>query len=209
MTRRMVIAPHADDESMGCGGLMAKYPEDWTVVLVAQPDQTRFGELMAAFVELGGQQELVQLNLPDGTVGREPRWLVARLDALLVDYQPDELYLPWPGVHQDHVAVYEAGMRAARLSMSSAHWCPPRVLVYDIPVYDLELYPTGLRWNVFESLDVYEVNAKAAAVACYQSEVDEAPYFSTGQEVLETARALGAQHGVSFAERYALVRDVR
>ena len=209
MTRRMVIAPHADDESMGCGGLMAKYPEDWTIVLVAQPDKTRYGELMAAFAELGVRKSLVELNLPDGTVGREPRWLVARFDALLVDYQPDELYLPWPGVHQDHVAVYEAGMRAARLSMSGAHWCPPRVLVYDIPVYDLELYPTGLRWNVFESLTGEQVSAKARAVAAYQSQVDHSPYFALGKEVLDGARALGAQHGVLYAERYALVRDVR
>jgi len=205
----MVIAPHADDESMGCGGLMAKYPQDWTVVLVTEPDETRFGELMAALIELGDQQKLVHLNRPDGAVGSEPRWLVARFDALLVDHQPDELYLPWPGVHQDHVAVYEAGMRAARLSMSSAHWCPPRVLVYDIPVYDLELYPTGLRWNVFESLTKEQVTAKSRAVASYQSQVVPSPYFALGKEVLEAARALGAQHGVLYAERYALVRDVR
>ena len=24
--RRLVIAPHMDDESLGCGGLLAKYP---------------------------------------------------------------------------------------------------------------------------------------------------------------------------------------
>jgi len=210
--KRVVLAPHADDAEWGCGGLMAKYPDDdWMIVLMTLPTAERAAEMKLALEELQGARvhSVIEVGLQDGRVGLDPGWLVWYLDELVAKCEPEELYLPLPGVHQDHIATYEAGMRTARLSMSSAHWCPPRVLVYDIPVYDLELYPTGLRWNVFESLTGEQVSAKARAVAAYQSQVDHSPYFALGKEVLDGARALGAQHGVLYAERYALVRDVR
>ena len=53
------------------------------------------------------------------------RGLVGALDEVLAEWQPSELYLPFPSLHQDHIAAYEAGMRAARLSMTEGHWFTP------------------------------------------------------------------------------------
>ena len=61
-------------------------------------------------------------------------------------------------------------MRSARLSMSPDHWVPDSVLVYDIAVYDVNLYPSDLRWNVFEALTEEQADLKAAACAAYASE---------------------------------------
>ena len=88
----------------------------------------------------------------DGATQQHMSELVRELDRVMADVQPEEVYLPFPSLHQDHIAVYEAGMRSARLSMSADHWVPNSVLVYDIAVYDVNLYPSDLRWNVFEAL---------------------------------------------------------
>ncbi|MEI2820698.1 MAG: hypothetical protein V9E81_11010 [Marmoricola sp.] len=95
--------------------------------------------------------------------------LVHALDDVMADLKPEELYLPFPSLHQDHIATYEAGMRSCRVSMSPEHWFPPSVFVYDIAVYDVNLYPTDLRWNVFESLNKEQITAKTAACQAYQS----------------------------------------
>ena len=203
---RLIVAPHADDESFGCGGLMAKYPGDCAVVVVAQSSVTRWSEFEKAMSILG-VDDFTQLDFPDGAVGDDPTALVTALDGLLDDWQPDELYLPWPGTHQDHIAVYEAGMRTARLSMSRQHWYPPTVMVYDCPAYDLDLYEVGMRWNVFESLTLDQASAKAAAVGAYESESTPGCHPSNG--VLGQAAVLGQARGVEFAEQYALVRSVR
>ena len=205
-TTRLIVAPHADDEALGCGGLLAKYGPDSAVVVLARPDDVRYAELVRARAVLG-YAELYLLDLVDGSVGDDMHDLVGQLDSLLSACRPEELYLPYPSAHQDHIAAYEAGMRTARLSMTEGHWFPPSVLVYDVPAYDVSLYPSDLRWNVFESLERQHVDAKARAVEAYDSQRVTGPH--PANDVRQQAASHGSARRVAWAERYALVRAVR
>ncbi len=206
MLRRLVIAPHMDDESMGCGGLIAKFPDECTVVTVADSGATRAAEHATAMAILGCTNFL-SLGFTDSHVGDDSAELVRALDELVGDIRPDELYLPYPSLHQDHIAVYEAGMRTARVSMSLDHWFSPSVLVYDIAVYDVNLYPSDLRWNVFESLNEEQVSKKVAACEAYQSEIptENHPIRS----IRQLAAGIGNVRMMPYAEQFALVRQVR
>ena len=121
--RRLVIAPHMDDESLGCGGLLAKYAEDSTVAVVTQSGDARRAEHARA-MDLLGVTDIRCLEFDDGTTQQHMSELVARIDQVMSEVQPEEVYLPFPSLHQDHIGVYEAGMRSARLSMSPDHWVP-------------------------------------------------------------------------------------
>lgn len=204
--KRLVIAPHMDDESMGCGGLLAKYPGEAVVVTVTQSGAQRAAEHERA-MDLLGVRISQNLGFEDSRVERHMAELVGALDEVLARYRPDEVYLPYPSMHQDHIAVYEAGMRSCRVSMSAEHWFPPSVLVYDIASYDVNLYPTDLRWNVFEPLTEEQVNLKHAATMAYASEnpSDVHPINATR----EIAAAVGRVRLLPYAEQYALVRNVR
>lgn len=204
--RRLVIAPHMDDESLGCGGLLAKYPEDAFVVAVTQSGDVRRTEHARA-LELLGVAETRCLEYDDGTTAQHMSDLVGHLDQVMSDVQPEEVYLPFPSLHQDHIAVYEAGMRSARLSMSPGHWVPNSVLVYDIAVYDVNLYPSDLRWNVFEALTEQQADRKAAACAAYASENPGGAHPMNS--IKEIAATVGHMRKVEYAEQYALVRQVR
>ncbi len=204
--KRVIIAPHMDDESMGCGGLLAKYPDECTVLTIADSGSQRAVEHERAMKILGcGSYE--NLGFPDGHLDGQMTDVVATIDARLAALKPDELYLPFPSLHQDHIAAYEAGMRSARVSMSTAHWFPPSVLVYDIAAYDVNLYPTDLRWNVFEALNEEQVTKKVDACLAYQSEIPTEVHPITG--VRHIAAAAGYVRLLPYAEQYALVRQVR
>lgn len=203
---RLVVAPHADDEVFGCGGVLAKYPEHSAVVIVAGADEDRRLEAKMAR-EVLGYRETHFLDLPDGSVGTDMHALVGRLDEVLNVSRPLELYLPYPSMHQDHIATYEAGMRAARLSMTPGHWFPPTVLVYDVAAYDVDLYPFHLEWNVFEPLSEEAIDLKVAAIEAYLSRGVTGPHPANG--IKQAAHAIGSARQLHWAEQFALVRTVR
>jgi N-acetylglucosamine malate deacetylase 1 len=206
MRRRLVIAPHMDDESMGCGGLLAKHPRESFVVTMTDSGERRKTEHENAMSCLG-ITEWRNLGFPDGHLPGLVTETVSALDDVLEEIRPTELYLPFPSLHQDHIATYEAGMRSARISMSESHWFTPEVYVYDIAAYDVNLYPTDLRWNTFEELSQAQVEAKQHACLCYQSEVPSEVHPITS--VKEMAAAVGRPRLLEYAEKYALVRMVR
>jgi LmbE family N-acetylglucosaminyl deacetylase len=206
MIKRLVVAPHCDDETLGCGGLLAKYPDESAVVVVAQPDDTRFAEFKLAQSVLGYAESYI-VGMPDGDVGNDMHALVGALDEVVAKFQPQEMYLPFPSTHQDHIAVYEAGMRAGRLSMTPGHHFTPSIYVYDVAAYDLTLYPSNLTWNVFESLGVEHIDQKVAALSCYASQAVTGPHPVNSMK--QQSGVLGASRQVAWAEQYALVRKVR
>jgi LmbE family N-acetylglucosaminyl deacetylase len=205
-TRRLIVAPHCDDEALGCGGLIAKHPQECHVVVLAEPDEVRRKEFDEAQGILGYSMATF-LNLPDGYVGADMSGLVGQLDRLVAEIRPDEMYLPFPSLHQDHIAAYEAGMRAARLSMSAGHHFTPSVLCYDVAAYDVGLYPTELRWNTFEALSEAHIDAKVAAVDSYASQQVLTPH--PANNIKHEAETIGAARQVHWAEQFALVRGVR
>jgi LmbE family N-acetylglucosaminyl deacetylase len=203
---RVVVAPHCDDETLGCGGLLAKHPDSAAVVVMADPDNVREKEFLRA-KEVLGYAEHRFLNIPDGSLANDMRGLVGALDEVLAEWRPQELYLPFPSLHQDHIAAYEAGMRAARLSMSEGHHFTPSVYVYDVAVYDTTLYPTDLKWNIFESLCEEHIDKKVEALEAYASQAVTGPHPSNS--VKQMAHAIGVSRAVAWAEQYALIRKVR
>lgn len=206
--RRLIVAPHADDEVLGCGGLLAKYPEECEVVVMAALSSTRMAEHADARVVLGyGATHL--LGLPDGSLSVHMADMVRRLDAIVRIMKPVEMYLPYPDLHQDHIATYEAGMRAARASMKKDHWYVPNVFVYDVAAYTLELRPTGLKFDTFEDISGDPVLAKGKAMDCYVSETAPPPSPANGAALIKQAEALGAMHHRHAVEQYAAVRVLR
>lgn len=204
--KRLVLAPHCDDETLGCGGLLAKYPDECGVVVCSEPDEVRRKEFKVA-QEILGYSTAHFLDLPDGNIGADMHSLVGLLDEVVATYQPLELYLPFPSMHQDHVAVYEAGMRAGRLSMSEGHWFTPSLYIYDVAAYDVVLYPTDLTWNVFESLTEEHIDRKVDALSAYSSQAVTGPHPINS--VKQQAAVVGNARQVAWAEPFALKRKVR
>ncbi len=195
-----------DDESLGCGGLLAKYPDECTVLTIAAGDETRRSEHRKAMETLR-VKNYENLGFKDGDVAASAVALVDALDRKFAELMPHEVYLPYPSLHQDHISVYEAGLRACRISMSVDHWFPPVVMVYDIQVYDVNLYAHELRWNVYESLTEEQAELKAAACKAYSSEIPGESHPMNF--VKELSAAAGSVRRLPFAEQYSLVRQIR
>lgn len=112
----LVFVPHPDDETLGCGGTLARLSTLCPVKVVLVTDGSGAGGLPAGagavrqteFVralERLGVTDSLQLNQPDGAFESNSA-LLRRVQQLLDDYQPDWVFLPSPlDYHRDHVRI--------------------------------------------------------------------------------------------------------
>src|SRR5437667_11681082 len=108
----LVLAPHPDDEVIGCGGLVAiQLREGRRVRVVVATDGGEAGEpaerqreSRAALASLG-DAEVEFLNFPDRHLA-ESGGFAAALRDILVDFRPDLIAAPSAiEIHPDHLAL--------------------------------------------------------------------------------------------------------
>ncbi|MGQ0679421.1 MAG: glycosyltransferase [Actinomycetota bacterium] len=142
----LVLAPHPDDETLGCGAsIIAKRRAGTPVRVVVATDgrhshrsavlseedlaELRAREVTEACRRLGVERnDLIFLGYEDGTLGRRIESVAEDLAKIIGDFQPDEVLvtseLDW---HTDHQAL----SRALRMSLKD-NPNPPRVSAYSV-----------------------------------------------------------------------------
>jgi len=114
--RVLVFSPHPDDETLGCGGTLARLARLCPVKVVLVTDGSGAGGLpagagavrQAEFVKalaVLGINDSIQLSQPDGSFEGSSA-LADVVRKLLDDYEPDWVFLPSPlDYHRDHVRI--------------------------------------------------------------------------------------------------------
>ncbi|SDS64097.1 PIG-L family deacetylase [Opitutus sp. GAS368] len=142
----LVLAPHADDETLGCGGLLAlKQARGDAVRVVFVTDSAgspavpglsarRRDEALAALATLGLAHDCAHfLGAPDGRLNSlapaEGARLTAALAALLAKLQPAEVFVPYLGGGSSE---HDATVQLARVALASAGMSPR---VWEYPVW--------------------------------------------------------------------------
>lgn len=160
--RVLCIAPHADDEVLGCGGTLARHVAAGhtvrVVVLCAAPGDPRALESEQAARMLGIPAPRF-LALPDGELDRRDD-LATRIAAELEEFRPGLVYGP---ATLDHHPDHAAAGHAVRVALGQAVLPGvPRLLCYSINT----LVPPSLLVDITES-----VGDKRSACECFASQL--------------------------------------
>jgi LmbE family N-acetylglucosaminyl deacetylase len=196
--RLVVLAPHMDDEVIGCGGTLARHVAcgaDVTIVFLTDgrgggDAATRKEESRRALQELG-ITKIIFLDGEDGRLGTAPA-LAAALRAALEAARPEIVYLPFfLEEHPDHraaSALLAEAVGGTRLSF--------RCHAYEVWT---PLFP-----NCFVRIDA-TIDAKRRALTHYQSQLAEADYLHTslGLNAYRSSALLDAS--CRFAEGFCAV----
>lgn len=220
MSGILVIAPHPDDEILGCGGIMARTAargDDVRVVVVTRgtpevfppDDVARCRKELASAHEILGVRGVRFLDFPAPWLDTVPVSKIA--DALrdaVIWACAEELYVPHAGdLHADHRSVYEASLVAAR----PISGCPIRqMFCYETlsetewasPARDSAFVPT-----VFADISAH-LETKLKAMSWMTTQLRDFPHPRSLRAIEALARFRGASAGLEAAEAFELVRGI-
>jgi len=218
----LVVAPHPDDELLGCGGTLLKRlaagkniawvivssistEHGWDKLKVSQRD------LEINLVSQGLKikpEHLYRFNFPATALDQVPlATLVARFSQVFTDFQPSEVFLPFPGdVHSDHRITFEA---AAACTKWFRYPSIKRVLTYEtLSETDFAVDFSRNPFNPNFFVDISEfVKGKQDLLSAYSSEIHAPPFPRSLKAVAALATIRGAQMGVDAAEAFSIVRQ--
>jgi LmbE family N-acetylglucosaminyl deacetylase len=221
--RILVVAPHADDETLGVGGTIARRAAEGHEVHVAvvtghgsdpHPlwprslwDRVR-AEARRAIGVLGAHALHFE-EIPAAMVADQPIWQLNRTVGSIVErIQPDVLYAPFPfDLHKDHREVYHALSVAWRSSSATGRKLRA-IYCYEVPSethWNAPYLEAGFLPNAWVDVSAH-LDTKLRALACYESQIRPAPDARS----FDAARALavwrGSQQGMAAAEAFVTIR---
>ena len=218
--RAMVIAPHPDDEVLGCGGTIARLVSlgrHVEVVVATRGSAPMFDAEQVEKVQTEARRAHAMLGIarthfldfPAAMLDSLPRAeLNQGIGTLVAQCRPDALFIPFVGdLHFDHGLIFEAAMVAAR--PVGAHY-PARVLAYETVSETNWAAPylgPAFQPNLFVDISGH-LDRKIEAFSCFASQVRPFP----NERSVETLRALAQVRGRCVnreaAEAFVLIREV-
>lgn len=218
--RALVLAPHPDDEVLGCGGTIARIVADGGEVHVAVVTRGKQPRFAAAQVNQVGSEAKRAHSLLGVTKTHYLGLAAAELDRIaqadinqavvgvVTEVAPDTLFIPFAGdLHFDHRLVFEAAMVAAR---PRGEVYPRRVLAYET-VSETNWSAPGLgpafQPNVYVDITDH-LDTKLRAFACFVSQCADFPNERSIKALTALAEVRGSTVTRHAAEAFMLIREV-
>jgi LmbE family N-acetylglucosaminyl deacetylase len=223
MTERvLVVAAHPDDETLGCGGTIARLADQGADVNIAYLADGVSGRGKLDKAELDARRGAARksceilgakapsfLDFPDNRMDTLPRLEpIQAVEALIREHRPDTLLTHHAGdLNIDHRRVHEAVTTACRPQQGH----PVRTLLFFEVASSTEWQPPGSgapflpNW-FFDISD--QLDAKLAALDAYAHELRRWPHPRSRKGIEHLARWRGACVGCDAAEAFILGRQL-
>ena len=189
--RILIVAPHPDDESIGCGGVLSLYSGQCDVLLATdgyredlnnkEASEIRVKEFIAATDSLGVCNRIM-LHIPEHKINEHLK------DFLAVDFSKYK-YVFVPNryeEHIDHFTLYKVIKKALRKKHSKAE------------LVEYEVWTTIRKPNI--KVDISEVvDKKIYAIECHKSQIKDLNY---SEMILGLNSYRGKSRGCNYAEMF-------
>lgn len=216
-----VVAPHPDDETLGCGGTLLKH--------IARGDDVHWIVFTGISTELGFTEERVRsrdeeilrvaesygfagthrLGFPTMQLDRLPKAdLVGALGAVVKRLGVHTLYVPYRNdAHSDHAAVFDA---CAACTKTFRYPSVQSVRAYETlseTEYGVKPEDTGFRPNLFVDIAAF-IDRKLEIMSIYANEMAPFPFPRSDVALLAQAQLRGTQCGATAAEAFMLLKEI-
>lgn len=219
MSKIMVVAPHPDDETLGCGGtLMRHYQEGHEVHwLIGTDMKSGFNKdkihLRKKEIEEVGKhykfKSITQLDFATTSLDEVPmRDLVTSFSEVVQKVKPEIVYLPYRGdVHSDHKYVFDAMIACTKWFRYDFI---KKILVYETlseTEFGINSDNNGFKPNVYVNITDY-LNKKVQIMNIFNSEMGDYPFPRSDKAIEALASYRGVSSGFNYAEAFMLLKEV-
>jgi len=225
MDKILVLAAHPDDETLGCGGFLAKYGgNNVRVVFIAEGSSCRFNsdEINEQYVKdkiaernnycinalsIFGINDIKFYNYPCGRLDDMPILDINKIiEAEIKDFKPQVILTHAEfDNNNDHRIVFRSTMMATRPGVFNEL---NKVISYEIPSSTECAFSQVFQPNLFEVLEQKHIEKKWEALKCYESEIFPYPHPRSYEGLMALSRYRGMQAGVEFSEAYQIIRSI-
>lgn len=216
----LVVAPHFDDEVLGCGGLITRKVAEKNEVYVCvvtcgkaplfdEKDNERDYKECKKAHKILGVKETYFLDLPAAMLDAIPMYeLNGKIAQIVNKVKPDEMYIPHHGdMHNDHKLVADACMVAVRpRSLKPVK----KVFAYETlseTDWDRTTLDNAFVPNVFVDITKY-LDKKIKAMMAYEGQIQEYPSPRSSEGIKALAMHRGSTVNRKYAESFMLLREI-
>ena len=217
----LVVSPHPDDETLGCGGTLFRHraegdelywmivtgiseSEGWSAATVKSRDRE-----IELVTEKYRFSKVFNFRFSTTTLDTVPlSELIGKISEVHQKVKPEIIYMPFAGdVHTDHQNI-------AKALQSTFKWFRyphvRKVLMYETPSEtDFNFIDsTTFRPNVFVDISSY-LDEKIETMKIYEGEMGEFPFPRSEKTLRALAALRGSQSGFEAAEAFELVYERR
>ena len=214
----LVLAAHPDDETLGCGGTIARLSAEGNEVkLITFTDggSARFEDTkddrrdtLGQVCEILGIKDWISYDFPDNKMDQVPMLEITKKIEKFVDensFIPDLVFTHSPYcLNVDHRVVCQATLTAFR---GLQRFSSIKILAYEVPSSSEWNPIKQFMANTYFNISSYS-EKKREALNVYDNEMRLHPHPRSYDNCDRLALVAGAESGVERAERFMLLREV-
>lgn len=215
----LVVSPHPDDETLGCGGTMARLKAEknkiyWLNITdmsermgYTKEQITKRKKQMEKVAEMYDVSEFKNLELtPTALEQYNDNEMIGRISEFVQKVQPEMVFLPdFNDAHSDHKKTFE--------------WCFPCTKAFRYPfvksVFTMEILSEtdfGQPMNPFLPNVYFDISSylerKLEIMKVYDTELGEHPFPRNIGNIKALARLRGSAAGVEYAEAFRSIKMI-
>ena len=218
--KTLVVAPHADDEILGCGGTLLRRSDEgheiaWTLVTKASlkagfdlsliekknKEITAIKELLKIQSSNFFQLDYKPASLDSVPLGQ----LISDFSSVFRKFEPTEIFLPFSGdIHSDHRVVFDAVCACTKCFRYPS---VQKIYAYEtLSETDFSLDPTKLSFRPTSFFDIsHYLEKKIQLLNVYSSEISDFPFPRSETSIRALAALRGSRIGTLASESFMLL----
>ena len=218
--RKLFIAPHPDDESFGCGGTILKHKDNGDDIfwLIVTSGSSKDGFSQSVIKNMNVQVQNInsyykfsehkRLTFPSTRIDEiSLGQVVKKINSFINKIKPDTIYINFRNdVHSDHKAVFDATWSCCK---SFRNPFIKSVYAYEtLSETDFSHnLSSSFNPNTYNDITKY-LNGKIEAIKIYKSELKEAPYPRSVENVKYLAKLRGSNINTGAAEAFICLKNI-